>query len=230
MSFIGDPGDWDTFFEKSLVPAILAHVLATWDRLERPVQDERESNISRCLYSALVNAKDRSQHPFRISYEDVEVDTDLAKVTGRKDIVFHPSTEETIYFCLECKRLNVESAGKLKSLADEYVKNGMQRFVTGQYAQAVRHGGMLGYVLDGDVQRAMSNVENCIRLHSEALGINDKDAPGCLQRSSICPDDPAVRETSHQRRHESMPFRIHHLFLASPVVQRAGSIDGDSTT
>lgn len=33
----------------------------------------------------------------------------------------------------------------------------MLRFVTGQYSKAVRHGGMIGYVLDGNVSRAMTN-------------------------------------------------------------------------
>src|SRR2546426_11585469 len=34
------------------------------------------------------------------------------------------------------------------------VKEGMQRFVDGKYSRFVRHGGMLGYVLDGQVARA----------------------------------------------------------------------------
>jgi hypothetical protein len=34
----------------------------------------------------------------------------------------------------------------------------MVRFVSGQYANVVRHGGMLGYVLDGDITAAIANV------------------------------------------------------------------------
>jgi len=51
----------------------------------------------------------------------------------------------------------------MKSLADEYVKEGMQRFVIGKYSRHVHHAGMLGYVLDGDVFRAMANVLDNIR-------------------------------------------------------------------
>jgi hypothetical protein len=35
----------------------------------------------------------------------------------------------------------------------------MVRFVSGQYANVVRHGGMLGYVLDGDITAAIANVQ-----------------------------------------------------------------------
>ena len=123
------------------------------------------------LYSALKNSKDRNRHPFLIRYEDVEVDTDLVKVTGRKDIVFFPPlNDEDIYFCLEAKRLNALVSGRRRSLADEYVKEGMQRFVDGKYSRFVRHGGMLGYVLDGQVARAIKNVETNIRSACEGTG------------------------------------------------------------
>jgi Nucleotidyl transferase AbiEii toxin, Type IV TA system len=45
--------------------------------------------------------------------------------------------------------------GVLKNLADEYVKEGMQCFVDGKYSRFVRHGGMLAYVLDSQVARAI---------------------------------------------------------------------------
>jgi hypothetical protein len=48
--------------------------------------------------------------------------------------------------------------GVRRSLADKYVKEGMQRFVDRKYARLVLHGAMLGYVLDEDIDRAMKNV------------------------------------------------------------------------
>ena len=106
---------------------------------------------------------------FLIRYEDVEIDTDLAKETGRKDIVFFPANDEDIYFCLEAKRLNALVSIVRKSLADEYVREGMQRFVDGKYARFVRHGGMLGYVLDGQIARAAKNVEANVRRRAKEL-------------------------------------------------------------
>ena len=102
-------------------------------------------------------------------------------------------------------------SGQRKSLADEYVKEGMQRFVDGKYSRHVRHGGMLGYVLDGDIDRAIANVSNCIRLHQAALRM---EPPAELLRSRIRPDDPHTRETRHRRPNETIAFCLHHLFVA----------------
>jgi len=57
----------------------------------------------------------------------------------------------------------------------EYVVNGMARFVSGQYARAVRHGGMLGYVLDGDIAGAIANVESNVQSKHLALCMDPPD-------------------------------------------------------
>jgi hypothetical protein len=216
----GDPAYWDDFFQQNLIPAVFSHVLDTWDRMKKPGQTDLEDSISLKLYSAMVNGKDRNRHPFLIKYQDVEVDINLAKETGRKDIVVYPSFEEQVYFCLEAKRLNARVSGKQKSLADEYVKEGMQRFVDGKYGGAVRHGGMLGYVLDGQIARAIQNVEANIRARATELGM---ESPVRLLPSSIRQGDDAAKETQHQRPHESAKFRIHHLFVAGKKPRKAGT-------
>jgi hypothetical protein len=211
MTF-GDPSYWDDFFQQNLIPAVLAYVIATWEQMPKPGPSDLEDAISVKLYSALVNAKDRNAHAFLIRYEDVEVDTDLAKETGRKDIVFFPSLQEQeMYLCLEAKRLNAVVSGVRRSLADEYVREGMQRFVAGKYARFVRHGAMLAYVLDGDTNRAMKNVENNIRNRLTELRM---DKPGGFRDSTIRSADPLVKETHHHRAHQTEVFRIHHLFAA----------------
>lgn len=167
-----------------------------------------------------INGKDRTKHMFLIRYEDVELDTDLMDDTGRKDIVFFPAVnDESIYFCLEAKRLNAIVEGRRASLASEYVKQGMQRFVDGKYARRVRHGAMLGYVLDGDVPRALRNVLRNIRANHVALRMRP---PGNWDQSAIRPEDSGARETSHRRTFETLTFRIHHLFVAGPNARRSG--------
>ena len=207
----GDPADWDDFFQQHLIPAVLSLVISTWDRMDKPEQTAHEDDISLQLFCALKNSKDRSRHPFLIGYENVEVDTDLMKVTGRKDIVFFPSlNDEDIYFCLEAKRLNALVSGRRRPLADAYVKEGMQRFVDGKYARYIWHGGMLGYVLDGQIANAIKNVETNIQAHAGPLGMT---LPGNLLPSSVRPDDPATKETHHRRVYETAMFHIHHLFM-----------------
>jgi len=211
MTF-GDTSYWDDFFHQNLVPAVLDYITTTWDQMPKPGLSDLEDAITDKLYSALVNAKRRSDYPFLIRRQDLEFDTNLAKETGRKDIVFFPSLQEQdIYLCLEAKRLNAVISGVRRSLADEYVKEGMQRFVDSKYARFVRHGAMLAYVLDGKIDRAMQNIGNNIRNRLSELRM---DKNGGLGASTIRPDDCRTKETRHHRAHEKAVFRIHHLFVA----------------
>lgn len=215
----GDPSEWDDLFQQNLVPAVLAYVIATWEKMPKPGPSDLEDQISVKLYSALLRAKDRNAHAFLIGYQNVEVDTDLEREIGRKDIVFFPSLQdEEIYLCLEAKRLNVLVSGVRRSLADEYVKEGMQRFVDRKYSRFVRHGGMLAYVLDGDIDRAIKNVEANIRRRVAQLRMEKN---GGVIASTVRIDDPNCKETHHRRQSEDAVFRIHHMFVAGEIAQAA---------
>jgi hypothetical protein len=216
---IGDSTDWDDFLEGGGVGSVLALALDAWAQIPPPTADEREEDTSIRLYAAMVKKRDRQAHRFLIRYEDVEIDTDLAKQTGRKDIVFFPSYDGDSYFCLEAKRLNARINGVMRSLADEYVKEGMQRFVAGKYSRRVHHGGMIGYVLDGDVPRAMSNVHANIQANHAALGM---DAPGDWAESSHRLGDQNAKETMHHRVHAPIRFCLQHLFVAASTAVSAG--------
>lgn len=208
----GDRSEWDGFITSGGIESALALTLDAWSHLTPPTEDELEERTSIRLYAAMVKNQDRQRHRFLIRYEDVEVDTDLALETGRKDIVFFPGHDGELYFCLEAKRLNARVDGVMKSLADEYVKNGMQRFVDGKYSRAVHHAGMLGYVLDGDVSRAMTNVLNNIRRRYVNLGM---DEPGNWAESPHRKDDPHAKETGHRRGHTAVISRLQHLFVTA---------------
>src|SRR6185437_556375 len=107
---------------------------------------------------------------FQIHTQQVEIDPQPGEDMGRMDIVFNVLVpREEIYFCLEGKRLNVVNNGVTRAYAAEYVSHGMMRFVTGQYSAAVRHGGMIGYVLDRDIPRAILNVEANVQAQHAAL-------------------------------------------------------------
>ena len=88
------------------------------------------------------------------------------------------------------------------------------RFIRGQYAARVRHGGMLGYVLDGNVAHAIQNIRNVIKKRFRELGM---ESPGEMLPSSVRPDNSRVKETYHSRRHISDSFQIHHIFAAGEV-------------
>ena len=222
MSPVGDSSQWDDLFEQELIPTILALVLAAWNQLPSLAGHEREDNVTNKLYAAMLNSKDRQRHPFLIRPQDAEFHSATETIVGWKDIAFYPSHDEEIYFCLEAKRLNAVVSGKSSSLASEYVTEGMQRFVDRKYSPHVRHGGMLGYVLDGDIARAIKNVANCVRLHEAKLGM---DTPGELRPSTIRPQDDNAKESHHRRDRETAVFRLHHLFVAGGRLRSATGQD-----
>ena len=166
MTHFGSPEQWVDFIE-SQVPDIIGLVVETWESLPPPAGNELEDEVSESLCRSLRQSRNRCDLPFRIDTQLVELDPAAGQDQGRMDIVFSPAVpRENIYFCLECKRINVREAGtpKPRPYFAEYVQYGMFRFVRGQYANSVRYGGMLAFVLDGDVTDAVSGVECNIKI------------------------------------------------------------------
>ena len=211
MSVLGDPSDWVDLLD-SLMPQILALILAGWESLPAIELDWREDDITLALCRALRAGRGLRDLPFQVHPQQAEIEPAEGENSGRLDIAFNllvPS--EQIYFCLEGKRLNVPSGDGIRAYAAEYVQQGMMRFVTGQYARAVRHGGMIGYVLDGKVARAIANIEANVRTHHVALRMSP---PGELVASAFLSRDRRARESHHTREVGLRSFRIHHLFVA----------------
>jgi hypothetical protein len=212
MAVIGAPTDWVDLIDP-MVPKILGIVLESWQAMAPPAADEKEDRITEALCRVLRQNRTARDLPFQIHLQVVELEPANGEGLGRLDIAFMPLVNrEDIYFCLECKRLNVANGKKKRSYATEYVTFGMFRFVRGQYSQAVRHGGMAGYVLDGNVGAAMTSVEKNIQRQHIELGMS---APGTFSQSAILKDHPHARETQHKRAHHDGPFCLHHLFVSN---------------
>lgn len=217
MSIIGTSTEWADLID-SMLPEILNLVLTSWGEMPSPAPSETEDNITIALCRTLMQNRTARGLMFQIRTQVVELEPMPGEDLGRLDIAFIPLIpREDIYFCLESKRLNVIKDGKLRTYASEYVRFGMVRFVTGQYSKMVRHGGMIGYVLDGKAAEAMLNVESNIRQRHKELYMNP---PGAFEASGVTSDSRA-RETRHQRTHETSVFRIHHLFMAATTTAQA---------
>jgi hypothetical protein len=216
MSVTGTPEGWEELLEQ-LLPDILQVIVDSWATIKKPLYDNREDTVTTALCKALRQNRNIRDLPVSIQSQMVELDPQQDREIGRLDIVFFPSglpntPDESIYFCLECKWLNVIKNGKKQPLGSKYVQQGMLRFVRGQYAQAVRHGCMVGYVLDGDITSAILNVEKNIRSkHQELCMVS----PGELTVSSIIPTYSTAKESLHNRLNNTSPFHIHHLFFAA---------------
>jgi hypothetical protein len=89
-----------------------------------------------------------------------------------------------------------------------YVKEGMMRFMTEQYAEALPIGCMLGYVMDGDLPFALAQVKAAIAVVKVPLSL--MEGPATL---AFAPDIEQF-STGHQRanktnitlRHTLLPF------------------------
>lgn len=218
MSVAGASDEWIDLLERML-PNILRLVIDVWAGMPRPFSDDKEDLITQLLCRALRNNRTIRDLPFYIGIQVVELNPAANQDLGRLDIAFMPTglpgaPDESIYFCLECKRLNVVKNGHKRPGGSEYVVHGIARFVNGQYASAVRHGGMLGYVIDGDVAGAIANVESNVKSQYVSLGM---DPPGTLHPSSVLAEVSTARESLHSRTGESTQFRIHHLFMDAQV-------------
>ena len=191
MKHVGSPSEWVNLLD-SLVPDILALVIASWEEILPLAADAKEDPTSETLCRHLRQGRDCCDLPFNVYSQLVELDPAAGEDQGRMDIVFAPMVpREYIYFCLECKRLNVADGDGVRPYSSEYVRFGMLRFVSRQYSARVRNGGMIGFVLDGDIASAMANVLENIRARHAELGM---DVPGNFRASTIIRHDPRARK------------------------------------
>jgi hypothetical protein len=80
-------------------------------------------------------------------------------------------------------------------------------FVSGQYPTTCDCGGMLGYVMDGNVPTAITAINNALCGHKAQLRLRP---PHELEPSTIMADDGVYQTTHNKNRH---PLVIYHLLL-----------------
>ena len=110
------------------------------------------------------------------------------------------------------KRLNVPRDDGRRSLAKEYVMDGLSRFTTGQYSENLPAGFMLGYVLDGDVKYVASSVQAKINEHREDIAL-------VLHPRRDIPIGNATRFYSrHRRRSNGGEIEVQHALVLMDLV------------
>jgi hypothetical protein len=209
----GVPKLWSRAFPAEIIPQMVELVEDSWQTFDQPKKKEIETRITKRFRCHLVLRKNALRTlPVRILREDPEDDFEAGVEKGRVDIRFvHAfNCREDVYFAFECKRLNVPSgkSQKLKALSGDYVKKGMMRFVKGQYASIMRHGGMIGYVMNGHVAVAINAVKKSVVRERKALKMR---AHQTLCGSMMVPGKAHVQETFHSLGRRA--FRIQHVFL-----------------
>lgn len=217
---IGKSDLWSDTFPEDLIPRVLNAAVDAWAAMDKPGPAELEVPITRRFKHTLKQVKDFNRLPFRVEREAVEDDPATGQELGRIDIKLLPavSAREDVYFAFECKRLNVQDGISRRTLAPEYVTEGMMRFTTGQYAASMRQGGMIGYVLDGRVDEAIRLVGNNIASRAVELCMQE---PASLGPSTRCPSLAIARETVHSL--SLRVFILHHLFLPCDAANSKGA-------
>jgi len=150
--------------------------------------------------------------PFAIRPESLLIDPDSGKQIGRIDLLFTHGDNEDLYLSFECKRLYYSTAkGKIVPGVDKYSGNGgMMCYITEQYSPSLPHGGMIGYVLNGNLSKARTAIEKRI---NEQRGELNLTRPEPLLDCSYFPGDKRLAESAHVINGRAMT--IFHILLAN---------------
>ena len=218
---IGDPAAWADRL-RSFDRRFLERVVAVWPRClavlpDRPDEDVITTNLVDLLSRDA--AVLRRFHWIEYQYEPYgHTRQGTAHSKGRIDVAVFLNQDRDRYLAYECKRLNELRDDGRRSLAGEYVREGLSRFVAEQYSEGLPVGCMLGYVLDGDVRYAASSVRAKIvacRQETALIGQpRDEAAVGVATRFS----------SRHRRRQSDSEIEIRHALL--PVRLRGASAEG----
>lgn len=202
-------------FPAEEISFILGAVLRCSAALRKKGATEYENRISDRLRKLLLRDSDLRERPVYLDREAYVYDdtSDEENAAGRLDFRFLYSTEGRQpwpYFAIEAKRLHVTFPSGPDPCVSEYVtgNQGMMCFIDQRYAKGLTSGGVLGYVFDGDVDRARVSVAVAIKKHGDKLKCVP---PFAMVASAIVPGDSRVSETTHHLPHGD--FTIYHLFV-----------------
>ena len=150
-------------------------------------------------------------------FELLDLSNDDAEVLGRIDIILrflHQFGDEEAYLGVECKRLGHRESG----LNQRYVTQGVNRFVTGQYATGHHWGMMLGYVLRLPSADLVKGIDARIRAtYGEAAKLADLEAHA--DALSAHSGDLAQGTTGHV-------IRLMHIFVDTTPAGALAAAEG----
>lgn len=217
MNIGGSFDAWVDAFPVEVIPEIIRTVVAEWPRCARPASNPIENRFTNRLVGHLNRVTRNQKLPFGFTYREKIANPDADTEAAEIDITVRAGSVH-IFFCFECKTLNVPSQKELKvrSKADEYVgPRGMGCFISGKYDGGLPQAGMIGYVMDGDVDGARKKVDAKIQGAAQQLALL---APKALHAAPIVTGS-GVYQTVHRVRRKR--FTIYHVLLSVPSVATA---------
>lgn len=210
---VGNPSYWASRFI-SIDDRLLARIVALWPQCLSILPPSPGEDVITFNLRSLLTKDDKARSIFyclEYQFEPEGFTPDgLAFSKGQIDLVVLLDQGCTRYLAYECKRLNVHYGTSRHSLATPYVKEGVKRFVTEQYAEGLSVGCMLGYVLDGDIDFAKERVHAAINSDTCAIGLTNGPI-------SIPPIANVERfTTNHTRPASGSVIHLRHSLLPFP--------------
>ena len=210
MNIAGDFNCFADAFPTGLLPTVFDMVCKEWPKSPRPENNPLENRITSRFVGHLTGVMRRQSTPaFQFICRPKLVTADSDSETGEVDIQIQSfSCHPDAYFVFECKRLNIQYESRFDTGASAYVgKEGMGCFVNGQYPTTCGCGGMLGYVMDQDIDSAIANINKALSNHKDQLQLC---SPHSLQ-PAISLANPDVHQTLHGNG--TLALTVYHLFL-----------------
>lgn len=217
---IGNPDDLARQLGEKGINKLLEIVCAAYailykNRIIKPKMSEDE--ITEELFKEIVIAWSKPNIPKTVIPINQKIDKNNAKNIGRPptiDFCFRDRWTKEAFFGFECKLL-AESNNRL---CDEYIKNGLYRFIEGKYCARGSAGSMIGYINSGNVATIVSEVRT--RVNKERI----------MQVMALASSILTFKEhyvSIHSRDKGLSPFCIHHLFFCFVTFEKVVS-DNDA--
>jgi hypothetical protein len=208
----GASGPFKRLFPENHIPVILSAILQAGKSLCKVTEHDQEDWITRRLHARIIRLPLFRDGPttinFQLQPEIPSMNLDSNTPAGKIDLLVPCNRGYQSYFAIEAKRLRFLSpGGRFNTGNREYVRNGMMRFIKGQYSPFMETGAMLGYVFDGNIETARFGVGEYILKKARELKLNPQ---GQLAKSELLPQE-SVDETRHHLKDRT--FTIYHIFI-----------------
>lgn len=191
----------------------------TWQTFVYHQDVRTEGPITTLFREALIEAYEKAGRRWFIALEDPVTNSTTGQEIGRNDLNFFPPEHhrQTVFFTVECKCLHVKTPSGLDYKADDYVNKGLKRFMEQnegvyKYSNGLPCGGMLGYVMDNQLDEAFGRVQSQIKAKSVSLKM--KKLTSMHVPSTVLPTCNHSADTIHQRTDGD--FIVHHLLVKTP--------------
>ncbi len=214
-NFSGSIPFYDNEFEKILSKITICYQLMKTDEV---VLEKDENKIRDILVNDYVN-NPKIKNDLQLNYF-IFPEVPETKTSGRTDIRIHDPksflNQNEEYYIIECKRLDNTNTTGTTGLNAEYIKEGINRFVTKKYSSYHRINGMIGFVVeDLKIHENVKSINTLLTTSFPSIATKQK-----ITKDSFI-DDFEYHYNSVHTDEDNDELKIYHLmFDLSGNIQR----------